>query len=354
MRSGGWLGVSSDSRPQPVPSWPTVIATTLRLWLQRHVISPRPNRGQHGHNWRLGLTALAVVVLGAVVVVLSVVGGGHSAAAPPPAGHPARTAVDSDPANSVPASQPADGSATLAAATASRQQAASWVAAQVSRGAIVACDPLMCTELERRGFPAADLSPVGTSSGDPLGAGIVVSTTAVRSQLGPRLATVYAPVVIASFGADADLVQIRVTAAGSAAACLAAIRADLRARKLAGTELAGNRNISMRAPARAALTAGRVDSRLLITLGALTHRFPVRIVSISDAGPDAAPGVPLRQLTVAAPGAAYLGRLLAFLRAQRPPLLPLVSLRHHDRMTDVQIKFSAPSPTGLLSAGESP
>jgi hypothetical protein len=198
------------------------------------------------------------------------------------------------------------------------------------------------------------LSPVSTSSGDPLGSGIVVSTTAVRSQLGSRLATVYAPVVVASFGTGADLVQVRVTAVGSATAYLAATRADVRARKLAGTELTGNKNISMPAPARAALAGGRVDSRLLITLGALTHRFPVRIVSISDAGPDAAAGVPLRQLTVAAPGAAYLGQLLSFLRAQRPPLLPLVSLRHHDRTTEVQIKFSAPSPTGLLSAGASP
>ena len=300
---------------------------------------------------RLGLTVLAVVVLGAVVVAVSVVRDGHTAAAPRPAGRPA---VDTAPATSVPASQPADGSATLAAADSSRQQAASWIAAQVSRGVIVACDPLLCTELEQRGFPAADLSPVSTSSGDPLGAGIVVSTTAVRSQLGARLATVYAPVVLASFGTGADQVQVRVTAAGSAAAFRAAIRADVRERKLAGTELARNKNISMRAPARAALTTGRVDSRLLITLGALTHRFPVRIVSIGDAGPDAGPGVPLRQLTVAAPGTSYLSRLLAFLRAQRPPLLPLVSLRHHDRTTDVQIKFSAPSPTRLLSAGASP
>ena len=157
------------------------------------------------------------------------------------------------------------GSATLAAAGASAQQAASWVAAQVSRGVIVACDP----------------------------------------------------------------VQVRATATGSAAAGLAAIRADVRARKVAGTELAGNRDISMRPPARTALTAGRVDSRLLITLGALTHRFRVRIVSISNAG-------------------------LAFLRAQRPPLLPLVSLRHHGKTTEVQIKFSAPSPAGLLGAGKSP
>jgi hypothetical protein len=212
----------------------------------------------------------------------------------------------------------------------------------------------MCTALQQRGFPAADLSPITTSSGDPLGSGIVVSTTAVRSQLGSRLATVYAPVVIARFGGGAGLVQVRVCAMGSAAGYLAAVRADVRARKLAGTELTRNKNIRMPRHARTALAGGRVDARLLITLGALTHRFPVRIVSISDGGPGAAAGVPLRQLTIAAPTPAYLGRLLSFLRVQRPPLLPIVSLRHHGRTTEVQIKFTAPSPTGLLNAGASP
>ena len=212
----------------------------------------------------------------------------------------------------------------------------------------------MCTALQQRGFPAADLSPITASAGDPLGSSLVVSTTAVRSQLGPRLATVYAPVVIASFGSGADLVQVRVTTAGTAAGYLAAVRADVKARRVAGRELAANQNIRMTAPARTALAAGNVDSRLLITLGALTHKFPLRIVGISDAGPGAAAGVPLRQLTVASPTTAYLGRLLSFLRAQRPPLLPLVSLRQHGRTTEVQIRFTAPSPTGLLSAGASP
>ncbi len=161
-----------------------------------------------------------------------------------------------------------------------RQQAAAWVTSQVSHGVIVACDPLMCAALQQRGFPAADLSPLTPSSPDPLGSGLVVATTAVRSQLGSRLGTVYAPVVIASFGSGADLVQVRIGAVGTATADLAAVRADMRARKFAGTELAGNKNLRMPARARAALAAGRVDSRLLITLGALTHRLQVRIVSI--------------------------------------------------------------------------
>jgi hypothetical protein len=357
--------VSKESRPQPVPSWPTVIATTLRLWMQRHVISPRPNGQQLRRSYRrLTPAVLAIVILGAVVAVISVTHGAHNAAAAGSAGRPGPAAGDPAPAKSATATSPTaksaaattqpSESATLAAVRASREQAAAWVASQVSHAVIVACDPLMCAALQQRGFPAADLSPITTSSADPLGSGLVVSTTAVRSQLGSRLGAVYAPVVIASFGRGAALVQVRSTAAGTAAGYLAAVRSDVRARKFAGRELAGNKNIHMPVRARAALTAGRVDSRLLITLGALAHRFPVRIVSIGDAGPGAAAGVPLRQLTVAAPTTAYLGQLLSFLRAQRPPLLPLVSLRHQGRTTEVQIKFTAPSPTGLLSAGTAP
>ncbi len=296
----------------------------------------------------------AIAILGALVAVLSVAHGGPSAAASRSSDRPAPGTTDSAPATSVTASRPPADSAALAAASASRQQAAAWVTSQVSHGVIVACDPLMCAALQQRGFPVADLSPLTASSPDPLGSGLVVATTAVRSQLGSRLSTVYAPVVIASFGSRADLVQVRVGAVGTATAYLAAVRADMRARKFAGTELAGNKNLRMPARAKAALAAGRVDSRLLITLGALTHRLRVRIVSISDAGPGAAAGMPLRQLTVVAPSTAYLSQLLSVLRAQRPPLLPLVSLRHRGRTTEVQIKFTAPSPTGLLGAGAAP
>jgi hypothetical protein len=43
--------VISDSRPlPPPPSWPHLTATTLRLWVQRHLIPARPNaraRSEH-------------------------------------------------------------------------------------------------------------------------------------------------------------------------------------------------------------------------------------------------------------------------------------------------------------------
>jgi hypothetical protein len=252
------------------------------------------------------------------------------------------------------ATSAAQGGAALADAAASRQRAASWISAQVSRGVIVACDPLMCSALEQKGFPAADLSAITDSSGDPLGSAVVVATTAVRSQLGPRLATVYAPVILASFASGTDLVQVRATAVGGASAYLAALSTDVQERTAAGRQLAGNSALAAPAIARAQLSTGRVDARLLITLAALTHKFRVQVVSFGDSGPGASAGVPLRELTLLAPSSAYLGQLLSFLHAQRPPLLPVVSTEHVGAATHVQIEFTAPSPTGLLGAAVSP
>jgi hypothetical protein len=327
-----------------------VIATTLRLWAQRHVLRARPHTLSQSRRHRgLAVATLAIVVAGALAAGLTLArsrqGRTVSLSSPP------RSAADPTAGSSAAAALA--GSAALTAAAASRRQAAAWVAAQLSRSVIVACDPLMCNALQQRGFPAADLLVISASTGDPLGSGVVMSTIAVRSQLGPRLATVYAPVVMASFGTGASLVQVRVMAVGGAAAYDSAVQADLTARKLAGGELNRNNAIRMPSSARTDLTAGRVDSRLLITLAALTHRFDVKIVSFSDSGPGASPGMPLRMLTVTAPAARYLNQLLAFLRAQRPPLRAFVSQHGRGNAATVQIEFTAPSPIGLLSAGVS-
>ena len=232
----------------------------------------------------------------------------------------------------------------------SRQEAADWVATQVSRGVIVGCDALTCAALMQYGFPSGNVALLGPSTGDPLGCGIVISTAAVRSQLGPDLANVYAPAVIASFGSGTSLVQVRIVAPGGVAAYGPAERADFQARRIAGRELAGNKNIQEPAAARAALVAGRVDSRLLITLAALAAWSHVQVVSFSDAGPGTGPSVPLRELSLTASSAAGLHRLLAFLNAQRPPLRAIASQHRAGRTTTVQILFTAPNPTGLLTA----
>jgi hypothetical protein len=237
----------------------------------------------------------------------------------------------------------------LAAATASRQQAAAWVTAQVGRGVIVACDPLMCDALAQDGFPAANLASLGPSAADPLGSGIVVSTAAVRNELGTRLATVFAPLVIATFGTGQSQVQVRVVAPDGAAAYLSALRADVQARQTAGRELLADRNVRLPAVARGQLAAGQVDVRLLITLVGLAHKYPVAIRSFGDAGPGAAPDVPLRSMTITATGKSYRRQVLGFLSAQRAPLLALTSVQTSGASVIVTIEFPAPSPLGLLN-----
>jgi hypothetical protein len=240
--------------------------------------------------------------------------------------------------------------------TAVREQAAAWVAGQVSRSAIVACDPAMCSELARHRIPAGNLLVLNAAAGDPLGSDVVVATSSVRSEFGARLASVYAPVVLASFGSRGARIEIRVMAPDGAGAYRAALAADLAARRQAGTQLLGNPQISATSAARQQLSAGTVDSRLLITLATLAGQGQVRIMSFGRPAPGGSGAVPLRCAVIAGPaapgGAAYLASVLAFLHAQRPPYLATVIavIRIPGGQPAVRIGYSSPSPLGLLSS----
>jgi hypothetical protein len=312
-----------------------VIATTIRLWWQRRFgrFSPDRAAGRRAAR-RVGLAVLLLALVAVSAVAVDLAG--------------FRPGVGSRPGQAKGAPT-ASAARALAAASASRQQAAAWVVAQVGHDVIVACDPLMCSALQQHGFPAACLAPIALGAGDPLGSGIVVSTAAVRSQLGTRLTSVYAPQVIASFGSGQSLVQILVTAPGGAAAYRAGELADIRARKAGGAELLRNSNISASPAASKQLAAGQVDTRLLITLAALAGRYPLDIRGFGDAGPGSAPGTPLRSVAVSTTSAADLSGVLAFLRAQHTPLLAQTAESRVGQATVLQIQFTAPSPLGLLS-----
>jgi len=242
--------------------------------------------------------------------------------------------------------------APLTQAAAVRDQTAAWVASQVSAGAIVACDPVMCSVLVGHGFPAANLLVLGAGAPDPLGSAVVLATSAVRAMFGSRLATVYAPQTLASFGAGEARIDVRAVAADGAAAYRTALAADVRARQVAGLQLLADPRVAIAPPARAALAAGRVDARLLITLAALAANERVQILAFGDDGPGAGPGTPLRtaEVTAAAPAARAM---LVFVRAQRPPFLPARSglsggPGDPGARTVLTIGFTAPSPLGLL------
>jgi hypothetical protein len=235
------------------------------------------------------------------------------------------------------------------AATATRVQAATWVTSQVSRSDIVACDPAMCAVLQSHGVPAGSLLALRPGSADPLGSDVVVATPAVRAQFGARLAGVYAPQVLASFGTGAQQIEVRSVAPDGAAAFNRALAADLAARQAAGRQLVRNPRLIVSGVARRQLQDGRVDSRLLVILAATAASQPVTISSFGSAGPGAGAGTPLRSVQVTADRAG-LARMLAFAQAQRVPYRPAHAvITGSPRRSVLTIEFAAPSPAGLLS-----
>ncbi len=236
------------------------------------------------------------------------------------------------------------------------------MASQVSGDAIVACDPAMCSALLAQGVTAGNLLVLRSAAADPLGSDVVMATAAVRSQFGARLASVYAPEVIASFGSGELRIDVRAVAPDGAAAFQLALAADLAARRAAGSQLLRNSRIGTSPGARAALLAGQVDSRLLITLAALAVSGPLQIESFGGSGPRADPACPAADGRAGGarcprrPSAASLRNMLAFVRAQRPPYLPARAgiVRDAHGLPVLSVEFAAPSPVGLLQTQATP
>jgi hypothetical protein len=251
------------------------------------------------------------------------------------------------------------GNRQLARAAAVRSRAVGWIAAQVGHDVSVACDAVTCASLAARGFPAGNLTVLQATAPDPYGSVLVIATPDVRSQFGAKLSTVYAPEVIASFGTGTGRIDIRAIAPQGPAAFRTAQSTDLAARKSSGAQLLRNGRITVSAVARAQLTAGLVDSRLLITIAFLAGQHPIDIVGFAGAAPgaDAAPGVPMRTVYLAESdaaahlsGGAYLQALEAILHTQSPPYVPLsIGIAQPPAGQPVlQVEFAAPSPLGLL------
>jgi hypothetical protein len=242
-------------------------------------------------------------------------------------------------------------------------EAARWVASQVSHTVVVSCDPLMCRELRASGFPASGLLDLRSGAGDPLGSSVVVATARIRSDFGRRLTSAYAPQVLARFGSGDTRVAVRVIAPHGEAAYRAAFSADLALRKQSGAEFLSSSLIGVTATAGRQLEAGRVDSRLLIVVTALEVQAPLSIVAFGDSGPGAAADIPLRVVTLRSLGptrCSSLGSgpsLIAYLRHMglpqfRPGQAGIVR-RLPGGCAEIRIEFPAPSVLGLLSGRSS-
>jgi hypothetical protein len=312
---------------QPDPSWATVANTTVRLWMERrHLVSQRP--GGRRRRLVLILSALLAMALGAGVTLA------FTQQAPAPTPRP---------------SDAAQRTTALQLAAADRHQAAVWIAAQVGTNVVVACDPEMCAELQKSGFPAGQLMELQPSAPDPLGSVLVVATPVIRNQFGTRLASVYAPLVIASFGSGAEQVDVRYVPPGGSVAFESHLATDKKNRIAAGEQLLTNKNVQAFAAARKALLDGQVDPRLLVTLSALAHLMPLQLVAFDDSSPGVSSGVPLRGAEIGAAASAGLPAMVAFLSAQRTPFAPAAA--HITQIAGgqsvVTVRYDAPGPMGL-------
>jgi hypothetical protein len=241
----------------------------------------------------------------------------------------------------------------LAAEAAARTQAVTWILQQVSRAETVSCDAQVCADLARRGFLSLD--PLGPGSTDPLGSTLVVATADIRAQFGPRLAAVYAPAVIASFGSGNATVDIRELTSGGTTAYHRALALGLSARKAGDAQLLTNSRITFSTVARAQLRSGDVDPRLALLLAEMADSQPLRVVAFGDASPGGGPASLLRSMDLAAPvtasnvgASAYLKSLQEFVNPQRAQYLPASSkiITVHGQ-TVLRIGYDAPSPLSL-------
>ena len=241
----------------------------------------------------------------------------------------------------------------LAAEAAVRKQAVNWVVQQVSQAAIVSCDPQVCIDLVSDGFPASDLLVLGPTSTDPLGSALVIATATIRAQFRGRLASVYAPAVIASFGSGSTGIAIRLVFSDGTATYPAAAQAALIHRKRADAQLLANGQIKVSATARARLLSGDIDPRLSLLLAEMAGIHPVQIVAFGDQSPGGGSASLLRSVDLAAvdgaahmTSAAYLHWMQAIAHAQtaqyRPEWVQKVTPRTGRAV--LRIGYQAPSP----------
>jgi hypothetical protein len=311
---------------QAEPSWGRVLANTIKLavsrWLRAVGLRGRAGGSRPWHvrrRWRSA--TLALTLAGAVLILLWLTGG--------LTGTPSRAAR-----------VPAAGAGPPPLAAGAQGQAAAWIAGQVSGSAIVACDPGMCAALQEQGVAAGRLMPLRSAEASPFGASVLVISRSIGGQLADR----YAPALIASFGSGGNRVEVRAIVPGGVSAYRTALRADLAARRAAGSQLLRNSHIRFTGPGAAQLRAGQVDTRLLATLAALASQYSFRVTGFGDASPGAP--VLFREVSITGVGRG-VATALGMVRAQDPPYLPAhAAVVGQDGLS---IEFAAPSPLGLLS-----
>ena len=299
---------------------------------------PAQRQARASRSYRVVGVLVATATVGALVLGWAVFHhGGKSAAQGTNAGP-----GSARPASAPPAGAPSAGPAVV------RRDAAAWIKTQLAPGALISCDPIMCRALVSHGIPAGHLYMLKPGKTNPLDSSVIVATPTLRSQIGSKLTSIYAPGLLARFGSGDQQIQVQAIAPHGVPQYMSKVKSDLAARKMSGAALAGSPGIVASAPARKELAAGEVDSRLMTVLTGLAASHPVHIVAFGESGPDTATA-PFRSAEL---GETNVAEMMATVSAQRSPFRAahMKSVRLSSGRHVLLIDFTAPSPFGLLGA----
>lgn len=237
----------------------------------------------------------------------------------------------------IPSTAPASATPALGA------QVAAWIDTQLLPDAIVEVDPVTRVQLVRDGLDPTRLRTAGQNGSD------------AEFRLVP-LDTMTELPLLASFGSGPNALGVRMVVADPAAFAEAQA-ADRVARSQFGAALATNPNLVLGPSAAAELTAGEVDSRLMVSLAAASASARVAIAEFTPSAGAPDEGYVFREVTltditdldpsVGASGTspAALRWLAQFFQTQQPPYQPLFVVEAARSLT---VGYAAPSPLGLL------
>lgn len=180
----------------------------------------------------------------------------------------------------------------------------------------------------------------------------------VTSGMPPALQSAYEQSrLLATFEAGGTVTEVRQVLDGSPEAVAEALQTEQDARIAAGKEIAGIDRIKLSKSAKADLTAGRVDSRVMLALVGLSRLVEVSVLDFPIDPADKAAGAPARGMRIDELGGKKVldGNVESdtaydFLDAQVAPYRPLdVELINEDSGSILELTYDAPGTLGLIT-----
>jgi hypothetical protein len=250
--------------------------------------------------------------------------------------------------------EPVDGSRQTAVTNAK-----AWVFANLPSRPKLVVDDAMWACLVKSGYPADQLAEAGGVGPDrtpwPWSEAryVIGRDEALVGAADPVGVARARSTPVASFGDDANTITVsRVVADPDAAATAEREAAD---RQAAGRALASNPRLDLDPKAADLVRAGRVDSRALAVLAAVTAQHSLQIVDLPVV-PGEDPAAPRRLIAVSAvdgqlvqAGSPAATTLDQWLRAQQPPYRPAAAeVSQLESNPVLLIRYDALGSTGLL------